>query len=71
MDMTITYPETPAGCFAKGNFSNGVYFEVPAVFTADGQCDEAATLQRAKQFEQFLIANAHRLTGNTLNQGAE
>lgn len=63
MVIDITYPANQAECFAKGNFSIGAYFEVPAIFTADGQCDEAATLQRAEQFEQFLIANVQRPTG--------
>lgn len=63
MVLNITYPANQAECFAKGNFSSGSYFEVPAIFDANGQCDEVATLQCAEQFEQFLIANIQRPAG--------
>lgn len=47
MDLNLTYPATVAEHYAKGTATTAagdVYFEVPAVFRADGTCDENATL---------------------------
>ena len=43
MVLTIHYPANEAEWYAKGTADGGIYFEVPAVFNADGSCDKAAT----------------------------
>ena len=43
MVLTIFYPANEAEWYAKGTLENGSYFEVPAVFNADGTCDTVAT----------------------------
>lgn len=53
--MTIHYPANEAEWYAKGtavlNDGSEIYFEVPAVFNADGMCDVSATDARV----QYLI----------------
>jgi len=73
VDMSIQYPSSVADWFAKGHFSNGAYFEVPAVFLPDGTCDVEATKERIDQFEQFLIMRHGNLSTvvSALNQGAD
>lgn len=53
MVLTIQYPANVAEWYAKGTgVQNGgeVYFEVPAVFDANGVCDEPATYAKVEQF---------------------
>ena len=56
MVLTITYPASSAEWYAKGTLEGGVYFEVPAVFNADGTCDTAATDAKVQQL--ILMLNA-------------
>lgn len=49
MVLTIYYPANPEENFAKGTAEGGMYFEVPAVFNADGTCDEPATLAKVEE----------------------
>lgn len=50
MVLTIFYPSNEVEWYAKGTASNGVYYEVPAIFNADGECDTAATKAKVVQF---------------------
>jgi hypothetical protein len=43
MGIAIFYPANEAEWYAKGTLEDGAYFEVPAVFNADGACDTEAT----------------------------
>lgn len=56
MVLTIYYPGNSAEWYAKGNFEDGTYFEVPAVFNPDGSCDELSTKERVEQFYVHLNA---------------
>jgi hypothetical protein len=49
MGITIFYPANEAEWYAKGTLEGGAYFEVPAVFNADGTCDTAATDDKVQQ----------------------
>jgi hypothetical protein len=49
MGITIFYPANEAEWYAKGTLEDGTYFEVPAVFNADGTCDTAATDDKVQQ----------------------
>jgi hypothetical protein len=49
MGITIFYPANEAEWYAKGTLEGGTYFEVPAVFNADGTCDTAATDVKVQQ----------------------
>ena len=50
MVVDIQYPADESVWYAKGTFSTGSYFEVPAVFNADGTCDVPATDIKVQQF---------------------
>lgn len=54
MVVNVEYPTNAAEWYAKGNFENGTYFEVPAVFNADGSCNIPATDEKISAFYQFL-----------------
>lgn len=56
MVLTITYPSDKAAWYAKGTLEDGTYFEVPAVFNADGTCDTVATDAKVQQL--ILMLNA-------------
>lgn len=58
MVLTIFYPLNEAEYYAKGTASNGVYYEVPAIFNADGECDTAATKAKVIQFIDNLSKSA-------------
>lgn len=49
MVLTINYPINSEENFAKGTAEGGVYFEIPAIFNADGTCDKPATLAKVEQ----------------------
>jgi hypothetical protein len=49
MGITIFYPANEAEWYAKGTLEGGTYFEVPAVFNADGACDTVATDAKVQQ----------------------
>lgn len=49
MGLIVNYPADVDEWYAKGTTDDGVYFEVPAVFNADGTCDEPATLTKVEQ----------------------
>jgi hypothetical protein len=49
MGIEIFYPANEAEWYAKGTLEGGTYFEVPAVFNADGTCDTAATDVKVQQ----------------------
>jgi hypothetical protein len=54
MVLTIFYPANEAEWYAKGTAEGGTYFEVPAVFNADGTCDTVATDAKVQQFLNIL-----------------
>jgi len=54
MVLTIHYPANEAEWFAKGTAEGGIYFEVPATFDANGECDTQATMQSVTQFLDIL-----------------
>lgn len=56
MVLTITYPTNEVEWYAKGTLEGGVYFEVPAVFNADGTCNTAATDAKVQQLILMLSA---------------
>lgn len=56
MGMMIHYPANVAEWYAKGNADPDIYFEVPAVFNADGTCDTAATEAKVENFLTMLRA---------------
>ncbi len=56
MVLTITYPADEAEWYAKGALEGGVYFEVPAVFNAEGACDTDATDAKVQQLVLMLNA---------------
>lgn len=49
MGIAVFYPANEAEWYAKGTLEGGTYFEVPAVFNADGTCDTAATDVKVQQ----------------------
>lgn len=49
MGIDIHYPANEVEWYAKGTLEDGTYFEVPAVFNADGTCDTAATDAKVQQ----------------------
>lgn len=57
MVVDISYPQNEEEWFAKGHLDNGVYFEIPAAFNADGTCDVAATDKRVEDFIAYLSIN--------------
>ena len=58
MVLTINYPADTTEWYAKGTAEGGIYFEVPAVFNADGACDEPASLVKVEQFLIILKADS-------------
>lgn len=53
MVVTIHYPADAAEWYAKGTALGNIYFEVPAVFDANGLCD---TVETDTKVELFLAA---------------
>jgi hypothetical protein len=58
MGITIFYPANEAEWYAKGTLEDGAYFEVPAVFNADGTCDAVATDAKVQQLIDTLNTRA-------------
>ena len=65
--MNYTFPATQTDNYVKGTFTdsvgNAVKFEVPAVFNADGACDEAASLAAVnKTIESYNALEQRRIS---------
>lgn len=54
MVLTIQYPANADEWYAKGTFADGTYFEVPAVFNADGSCNTEETDAKVQQLILML-----------------
>lgn len=58
MVLTIHYPADAAEWYVKGTAEGGIYFEVPAIFDADGLCDIVATDAKVQQIMAGLNKGA-------------
>lgn len=58
MVITITYPANSSEWYAKGTALGDIYFEVPAIFNADGSCDVAATNAKVDKYLNILAEGA-------------